>query len=70
MTSAYQSLEHLRTDASWSLEVGDRALDKTEYLVIIRDKFCQFSAKTYVVTPHLNRLDETVQMRGHNKWFQ
>ena len=23
----------------------------------------------YVVTPHLNRLFETVQMRGHNIWF-
>ena len=23
----------------------------------------------YVVTPHLNRLDETVQMRGHNICF-
>ena len=22
--------------------------------------------KTYIVIPHLNRLDETVQMRGHN----
>ena len=22
-----------------------------------------------VVTPHLNRLVETVQMRGHNLWF-
>ena len=26
--------------------------------------------KTYVVTPHLNRLVETVQMRGHNIWFR
>ena len=25
--------------------------------------FCYFSLKPYVVTPHLNRLDETVQMR-------
>ena len=22
------------------------------------------------MTPHLNRLDETVQMRGHNIWFR
>ena len=22
------------------------------------------------MTPHLNRLDETVQMRGYNIWFQ
>ena len=21
------------------------------------------------MTPHLSRLDETVQMRGHNRWF-
>ena len=26
--------------------------------------------KIYVVTPPLNRLDETVQIRGHNIWFQ
>ena len=25
-----------------------------------------FVNSAYVVTPHLNRLDETVQMRGHN----
>ena len=46
-----------------------RALDKREYLVIIRDNFCLFCFEPYVVTPHLNRLDETVQMRGHNIWF-
>ena len=46
-----------------------RALVKREYLVIIRDNFCYFCIKTYVVTPHLKRLDETVQMRGHNIWF-
>ena len=28
-----------------------------------------FSSKPYVVTPHLNRLNETVQMRGHNIYF-
>ena len=48
---------------------GSRDLDKKEYLVIIRDNVCQFCMKPYVVTPHLNRLDETVQMRGHNIWF-
>ena len=46
-----------------------RALDKREYLAIIRDNFCLFCIKTYVVTPHLNCLDETIQMRGHNIWF-
>ena len=51
-----------------------RALDKREYLVIIRDNFCSFCIKTYGVTIHLNRLDETVvetvQLRGHNIWFR
>ena len=31
--------------------------------MIIRDNFSLFCIKTEVVTPHLNRLDETVQMR-------
>ena len=35
--------------------------------MIIRDNFYKFCVKPYVVTPHLNRLDETVQMRGNNK---
>ena len=29
-----------------------------------------FCIKTYVVTPHLNHFNETVQMRGHNIWFR
>ena len=33
------------------------------------DNSLQFCIKTYVVTPQLNCLDETVQMRGHNIWF-
>ena len=28
--------------------------------------YAYFSLKPYVVTPHLNRLAETVQMSGHN----
>ena len=35
----------------------------------LEDNFSYFSLKPYVVTPHLNRLDETVQMRGHNIGF-
>ena len=31
--------------------------------------FSYFSSKPYVVTSRLNRLVETVQMRGHNIWF-
>ena len=38
--------------------------------MVIRDNFCEFCIKTYVVIPHLNRLNETVQMRGHNIWFR
>ena len=34
--------------------------------MIIRDNF---SLKPYVVTPHLNRLNDTVQMRGHSVCF-
>ena len=37
--------------------------------MIIRDNFCKFCIKTYVVTPHMKRLVETVQIRGHNIWF-
>ena len=36
------------------------------YLMII---FSYFSSKPYDVTPHLNRLIETVQMSGHNICF-
>ena len=46
----------------------NRALDKREYWVIIRDNFCQFCRKTYAVTPHLNCLYETLQMRGHKTY--
>ena len=38
--------------------------------MIIKDNFCQFCVRTNVVTPHLNLLNETVHMRGHNIWFQ
>ena len=34
------------------------ALDKREYLVIIRDNLCPFCIKPNVVTPHLNRLNK------------
>ena len=33
--------------------------------MIIKCYFSYFSTKTYVVTPHQNRLDETVLMMGH-----
>ena len=46
-------------------EEASRTLDKREYLLIIRNSFCLFCIKTYVVTSHLNRLDETVQMKGY-----
>ena len=37
--------------------------------MVTKDNFSYFSLKLYVVTHHLNRLDETVQMRGHNICF-
>ena len=37
--------------------------------MIIEDNFSYFSLKSYIVTPHLNRLNKTVQMRGHNICF-
>ena len=38
--------------------------------MIIRDNFSCFCIKTHIVTPHLNLLKKTAQMRGHNMWFQ
>ena len=32
-------------------------------------KFFLFLIEPYIVTPHLNRLDETVKMKGHNVCF-
>ena len=43
-----------------------RALDKEEYLVIIREHFEQICSKTYVVVPYQNRLKETIQMRSQH----
>ena len=42
-----------------------KALNKKEYLMIL---FFYFSSKAYILTPSLNRLVETVQIRGHNIW--
>ena len=38
--------------------------------MITGDNFCTFCINIYIVTPHLNPLNETVQMRGHNILFQ
>ena len=38
--------------------------------MIIQDNFFYFSMKPYVVTPHLNRLGETVHMMGRNIRFK
>ena len=37
--------------------------------MITEDKFSYFSLKPYVVTPHLNSLNEMVQMRGNNMFL-
>ena len=36
---------------------------------VFDDNLSYFSLKPYVATPHLNRLIETVQMRGNNIFF-
>ena len=54
----------LGADVDTLLEGLFRALDKGEYLMILG----LILHKTYVVTHHLNRLDETVQMRSYNIW--
>ena len=46
-------------------EFATRSLDKG----VFDDNFSHFSSKPYFVTTHLNRLVETIQMRGHNIWF-
>ena len=43
-----------------------RVPDKREYLMMF---FLTSHQKPYVVTPHLNRLYETVQLKGHNICF-
>ena len=47
------------------------ALDKRESLMIIQDNCSYFSMKPYtcIVTPHLNCLVKTVQMRDQNVCF-
>ena len=62
--SAKSMLQHMKRLLH---SILGRALDKREYLVIIRDNFSKFCIK-HVVTPHLNRLNETVQMRGHTTY--
>ena len=47
------------------LRHSHRALDKKEYLMIIRDNFLVLHRNIYG-DPHLNRLDQMGQMRGHN----
>ena len=60
---------------SLCFETGNRltldiALNKREYLIKIWDNLCLFCINSYVLTPHLNRLNKTVQMRGYKMWFQ
>ena len=47
------------------------ALDKREYLVIIRDNFLLILHKNICCDPSSEPgcHDETVHMRGHNIWF-
>ena len=47
-----------------SFKVGQVAQER-----VFDDNFSYFSWKPYILTPHLNRLDKTVQMRGQNICF-
>ena len=42
-------------------------IQSSRYERVFDDNSYYFSLKSYVVTPCVNRLNETVQMRGHNK---
>ena len=66
--SSFQSYAYLKQISICSI-TESRALDKREYFEELRDNFSYFSSKPYVMTPHLNCLIETVQMRGHNIRF-
>ena len=67
MTVALDASHLYRVTAFYDIEITfarpeiPGALDKRQYLVIIRDNFCKFWEKNYVVTPHLNRLIEGSQ---------
>ena len=57
-------------NSAWKTITEIRALDKKGYLMIIEKIFFSyFSSKPYDVTPHLNRLNKTVQIKGHNICF-
>ena len=45
------------------LQIGIFADNLGSFLLILHKK-------AYVMTLHPNRLDETVQMKGHNIWFR
>ena len=61
--------EAARKSRASDVGLDHRALDKREYLMNIDSNFSYFSLKLYVVTPHLNRLVKTVQMRGNKICF-
>ena len=44
-------------------------IQSSRYKGVFDDNFSYFSSKPYVVTPHLNRLIETVQIRGHDMFL-
>ena len=50
--------------SAYTKEGFKTALDKSESLVIIRDNVLLIRHKTICCDPHLNRLSETVQMKG------
>ena len=52
--------------SSYDLNGDDLLGQRSRKEGVFEDNFSYFSSKPYVVTPNLNRLDETVQMRCHN----
>ena len=54
----------------WGGGGGGGGVDNSRIIFLFydnfRDTFSYFSLKPYVVTPHLNHLVETVQMKGQN----
>ena len=51
---------------SFSFNGGQLVKQSSSSEGVFDDNFSYISSKPYVVTPHLNRLIETVQMKCHN----
>ena len=68
-TTVYSQSRAIDNDQLVSI-VYIRALDKSSYLMIIREIFLLILHKNICCTSHLNYLKENVQMRGYNICFR